>query len=814
MKKQGIAVLMATTVMVSGWSGIPLQKDSKAAKVSVQATDRTGYTAISKKQELKAITSDGKYYLTADIDMSGEVWQPIGGFSGVFDGNGHTISNLNSVGTNGGGLFDSIKGSATITDVKLENIDITNSGGLPIGGIVGKIAITQQDKVEISNCSVNGKITGQKYVGGIVGETGFAEETETTEIPISITNCKVQGTLIGTLQNVEGAIGGIGGNIQYTKIEKCCNKAGIQHQQYSNTSYIGGIAGCIQSGKLENSFHAGQISIGSEHSRIYTGGIAGMASATNILNVENIGGFANHNHTTGLVSSLKNGSTLSYGINTYAGTNYAPYPIVRESTEDSSVMQCYYISHDNVETTEFGTAFTTAEMKNASKFSSFDFASVWKMDSAILYGYPILNELKDCYEKSVTSISFTQSQINLSVDESANLQLVSEPANADMGTITYKSDDTSIVDVSETGEVTGVKPGTTRIIAENSYGVAATCTVEVSGYKPTSISISGKNYQMAVGDEALDLKDKCTISPTKAKDDVLTWTSSDSNIVEISADGKATAKSGGEATITVTTSNGKSASCVITVKDIVITTAAEKTLDLGANEKLAYTIQYSNGDTVNVSSSKVSISSDQPQVVYVTSSGQMTALATGTATITITYGNRSVSCKVTVPEIVLTLPESKEVCLGNTVDLLYETVKVAQRNTIMSQIQWASSNPKVATVNTSGVVTALKAGSCTISATYNGVTYNCNVTVPKVKIKLSKTSLKIRKKNNATISYSYTPIGSKISIKKITASKKKIVNVSQREGSISIKGWKKGKTTLKVVFTNGTKKTIKIKVVK
>ena len=68
-------------------------------------TDFTGWTAISDRAGLEAITNDlsGKYYLTADIDLSGVEWVPIGAddtdpFTGTFDGQGHVISNMTIIG--------------------------------------------------------------------------------------------------------------------------------------------------------------------------------------------------------------------------------------------------------------------------------------------------------------------------------------------------------------------------------------------------------------------------------------------------------------------------------------------------------------------------------------------------------------------------------------------------------------------------------------------------------------------------------------------------------------------------------------------
>lgn len=133
-------------------------------KVDEQATD--GSTQFA-----------GVYFkLTDDIDLDGIAWNPIGSmtgdhgsFKGVFDGDGHTISNLNvNEAGNGLGLFARTAGNAVIKNLTLNNVHVesTNNSNY-VGGLVGNAyASTQINDVHVTG---NVYISGRGYIGGIAG---------------------------------------------------------------------------------------------------------------------------------------------------------------------------------------------------------------------------------------------------------------------------------------------------------------------------------------------------------------------------------------------------------------------------------------------------------------------------------------------------------------------------------------------------------------------------------------------------------------------------------------------------------------------
>ncbi|MBQ8094580.1 MAG: hypothetical protein IJ242_13560 [Clostridia bacterium] len=214
------AMLLAVTAMADG--GFTVGNGTKADPWQ-----------IASAEELNLIREklSGHYVLTADIDLSGyENWEPIGAFqsrseapedaevphpdyafTGTFNGNGHTISNLNVAADSpmGAGLFGCASGTengeAYIGNFTLENVNV--SGFYLVGGAVG---------LQFMNCKVSdivlkgeNKLSGSQGVGGIVG-TGFD----------LISDCKATADI--TIIGDDGACAGIiAGGTTMSPIANC-----------------------------------------------------------------------------------------------------------------------------------------------------------------------------------------------------------------------------------------------------------------------------------------------------------------------------------------------------------------------------------------------------------------------------------------------------------------------------------------------------------------------------------------------------------------------------------------------------------------
>ncbi len=229
-----------------------------------------------------------------------------------------------------------------------------------------------------------------------------------------------------------------------------------------------------------------------------------------------------------------------------------------------------------------------------------------------------------------------------------------------------------------------------------------------------------------------------TVSPKDAANKKVTWKSSNAAIASVDANGKVTGVKAGEATITVTTEDGgKTATCKVTVsdKEIKVTgvklNKSETNLLVSGNETLTATVLPEDATNQNVT-----WKSDKPEIATVDANGKVMAVKVGEATITVTTedGGKTATCKVTVSEtsvavtgVTLNKTETS-IFVGGSETL---TATVAPADATNQKVTWKSSDAAVATVDTNGKVTAVKAGEATITVTTEdgGKTATCKVTV-------------------------------------------------------------------------------------
>jgi len=166
------SLIMAVVLLVS------------AFPITVRAASED-WVEISSVAGLINISSNlsGNYRLTADIDLGGAEWNPIGPFTGKLDGNSKVIRNftINDTSTPNRGLFSSIEvqgeSRGLISDLGIENAQIT--GGSNVGVLAGTNGGT------ISRCYTKGSVNGYEYVGGLVGQNSGIIEDSFTQASVS-----------------------------------------------------------------------------------------------------------------------------------------------------------------------------------------------------------------------------------------------------------------------------------------------------------------------------------------------------------------------------------------------------------------------------------------------------------------------------------------------------------------------------------------------------------------------------------------------------------------------------------------------------
>ena len=225
--------------------------------------------------------------LTADIDLTGKNWTPIGtdydnSYKGTFDGGGHTITGLTFT-TNDeyAGLFGWLNRAGTVKNVVMEGVQITSHQiyGGSIGGVVGYSWGT------IENCSVSGSVSGTVYVGGVVG----------AQIGGSITGCSSSATVKGTVD-----VGGVAGQTNSSATLTACYATGNVIIEINPKKNIAG-------GSLVG------MNAGSSLLACYaTGNVTSTGSSTGKVH---IGGFLGNNYTTMTACYWKNNHEQGIGYN-------------------------------------------------------------------------------------------------------------------------------------------------------------------------------------------------------------------------------------------------------------------------------------------------------------------------------------------------------------------------------------------------------------------------------------------------------------------------------------------------------------------
>ncbi len=180
------------------------------------------------------------FVMSENIDLSGysrfEEWQPIGDesspFTGVFDGGGHEITSLeiSSPRETKVGLFGSLD-NATVKNLRLVSVDI--DGGEYVGGLAG---VNWGDQSRIKKVFVGGEVTGERFIGGIVGSnTGHVEK--------SFARAELSG---------QEYVGGLIAQNFAAVIEDCYFKGEVEGEKL-----VGGFVGeNYRQGRIHNSYSA------------------------------------------------------------------------------------------------------------------------------------------------------------------------------------------------------------------------------------------------------------------------------------------------------------------------------------------------------------------------------------------------------------------------------------------------------------------------------------------------------------------------------------------------------------------------------
>lgn len=328
----------------------------------------------------------------------------------------------------------------------------------------------------------------------------------------------------------------------------------------------------------------------------------------------------------------------------------------------------------------------------------------------------------------VTGISLNKNETTIARGATEQLTATVVPEGTG-STVAWSSDNEEVATVDQNGLVTAVGKGTANITA-TAGGQSASCKVTVNAplqgiqiAGEQSTIKKGQTTQLSVIYEPEDTTDDATVTWSSDNEDVATV--DQTGLVKAVADGTANikAKVGTlEATYAITVQEVKLNG--ITIKDAT-------TIHRGETETLEVTY-----DPENTTDDKtVEWTTTDPAVATVDGSGTVTAVGIGSANITAKVGNHTDVCVVTVdaPLESIEVQDTLEMVKNQTAVIDYKLVP--SDTTDNAPVTFTSSDPTVATVDESGKITALKAGTTVITLKgANDVTAEVTVTVTEIPI--------------------------------------------------------------------------------
>ncbi len=330
---------------------------------------------------------DKHFLLCADIDLSGFTrtsFNIIGtdydlSFTGFFDGNGHTISNLTytSVDESYIGLFGYVDGGE-IKNLGLINPNIGAGTGWNVGSLVGYL----KDGT-ITNCCVEGgSVSGDEYVGGLVGSNYG-----------TIANCSSNGSVSGDNQ-----VGGlVGYNYDYSTITNSYSTCIVSGDRYvggllgsnsrsiiyncystgsvSGTTTVGGLVGWNRYGTIKNCFSS--VSVLGDSG---VGGLVGSDFGGSITNCYSTGSVSGNVYVGGLEGYNRGTITKCYSTGSVAGGGGLV------GSNGGKISFCYWDIETSGQTTSAGgVGLTTTEMQMAITFVCWAYEAVWTIDEGVDY---------------------------------------------------------------------------------------------------------------------------------------------------------------------------------------------------------------------------------------------------------------------------------------------------------------------------------------------------------------------------------------------------------------------------------------------
>ncbi len=317
-------------------------------------------------------------------------------------------------------------------------------------------------------------------------------------------------------------------------------------------------------------------------------------------------------------------------------------------------------------------------------------------------------------EDIVTKIFFDTELMTVQNATYITLNVNHIPADLSAPKYLWETSNSSIVDVTQQGNIAAISLGEAVVTVSSDAGLTASCKITVEAREATAIDLSEYRLVLDVGTTyTLSYE----ITPINTTYRTVTWISTNEDVATVNK-GKISALSKGYAIIKVEMNNGVSDECPVTVNNVdvegISLSASELIIEENEESQLYAAITPSN-----VTNSDLVWVSSNTSVATVDDNGCVVGVQVGTAYITATTvdGGYSASCEVTVTEIKVKGISLNKTSLSLFISQIYELeATVIPSNAANKNVVWTSSNQAVASVDNLGVVTAISNGTAMIYA--------------------------------------------------------------------------------------------------
>ena len=451
--------------------------------------------------------------------------------------------------------------------------------------------------------------------------------------------------------------------------------------------------------------------------------------------LKNSGGFMIINSKTTLAAIMAAGMAMT-PVHAEAVNTAANAPIATESAAKTDDYD-FIISHTLMNMKKGDTeSLSVTQSEDATVLWSTSNPSAVQVDSdgtiiAVGNGQAVITAVtKDGHSASCTVTVTTEvsdvkmNNSDMTLDKGATIRLSSQifPNDASDKSLTWYSNASDVASVDNEGTVHALKSGRAEITARASNGESDSITVTVKT-PAESVQLDTDAIAFTIDTHGRDssVKRKLTaqVGPADADDQKVTWSSSSQQVASVDDSGNVTPLKEGTAVITATTSNGKTASCKVTVSSKfykVTEVKLSRTNETGFVGGTA-SLKVSEIAPTYASDKTITWTSSNPSVASVDGFGNVRFLSKGTAVIrakSVDGPSDSCTFKVGVKHAEsITLTGKASVRRGSTAK--YGAV-IAPTDASYKDVKFKSSNPKIAKIDKNGVLTGLRKGKVTITA--------------------------------------------------------------------------------------------------